>query len=52
MLKQSRLSVSAVKPREWHFILGLVTDDDLDDEPAGALAAVRGPIVNGQEAVL
>lgn len=38
MLKQSRLSVSAVKPREWHFILGLVQngnlDDRLDEEPA------------------
>jgi predicted RNA-binding protein with PUA-like domain len=29
MLKQSRLSVSAVKPREWHFILGLASQDDL-----------------------
>jgi predicted RNA-binding protein with PUA-like domain len=35
MLKQSRLSVSAVRPREWHFILGLASQNDLDDEPEG-----------------
>jgi hypothetical protein len=43
MLKQSRLSVSAVKPREWHFILGLASQDDLDDEPEEDLKAVSGP---------
>jgi len=37
MLKQSRLSVSAVKPKEWHFILGLASQDDLDDESEGRL---------------
>lgn len=52
MLKQSRLSVSAVKPREWRFILGLAQDDDLDDEPEGDPAAVRGQIVNIQEEVI
>jgi hypothetical protein len=52
MLKQSRLSVSAVKPREWRFILGLAQDDDLDDEPDGDPAAIRGQIVNVQEEVI
>ena len=41
MLKQSRLSVSAVKPKEWAFILGLAGEEDEiegkqdDDEQAG-----------------
>jgi predicted RNA-binding protein with PUA-like domain len=52
MLKQSRLSVSSVKPREWHFILGLAPDEDLDDEPEEDLAAVRGQIINVQEKVV
>jgi EVE domain len=49
MLKQSRLSVSAVKPREWHFILGLARDDGLDDEPEENVAAVRAQIINIQK---
>jgi hypothetical protein len=32
MLKQSRLSVSAVKPREWKFILGLAGEEEDEDE--------------------
>jgi predicted RNA-binding protein with PUA-like domain len=43
MLKQSRLSVSAVKAREWHFILGLASQDDLDDEPEENRKAVGAP---------
>ena len=52
MLKQGRLSVSAVRPGEWQFILRLASDDDLDDEPEEDLAAVRGQIVNVQEEVV
>jgi predicted RNA-binding protein with PUA-like domain len=43
MLKQSRLSVSAVRPREWHFILGLASQNDLDDGPEEDLKAASAP---------
>jgi hypothetical protein len=52
MLKQSRLSVSAVKPREWHFILSLASEDDLNEEQDEDLAAVRGQIISVEEEVV
>ena|SRR2546423_11401512 len=52
MLKQGRLSVSAVRPREWHFILGLASDDDLGGKPQGGLAAPKGQVVNVREEVV
>jgi EVE domain len=33
MLKQSRLSVSAVKPKEWKFIMSLAGEDDEEAGP-------------------
>jgi len=48
MLKQTRLSVSAVKPGEWNFILGL----EKDDEPEEDAAVERGQILNIQEEVV
>lgn len=40
LLKQGRLSVSAVKPKEWAFILSLAGDET--DEPSGATAMGNG----------
>jgi hypothetical protein len=49
MLKQSRLSVSAVKPGEWHFILSLARAEDPNDKPEEDPTAARGQITNVQE---
>ena len=49
MLKQTRLSVSAVKPAEWNFIMGLEEDDE---EAEKNDAAVRGQVVNVHEEVV
>ena|SRR2546430_4872724 len=51
MLKQSRLSVSAVKPKEWHFIVGLARDGDANGQPEEDAAAARGQMINDGEAV-
>ena len=52
MLKQSRLSVSAVKPREWRFIHGLVKADELEDESDGNTGAVKGQVLSVSEEVV
>jgi len=52
MLKQSRLSVSAVKPREWRFIHGLLEDDDLDTEPEETTEAVKAQVLKVSEEVV
>jgi predicted RNA-binding protein with PUA-like domain len=51
MLKQSRLSVSAVKPEEWHFIVGLARDEDANGQPEEGAAAARGQMINDRETV-
>ena len=48
MLKQTRLSVSAVKPDQWNFILGLEGDGQLEEDGA----AVRGQVVKVHEEVV
>ena len=49
MLKQTRLSVSAVKPAEWNFIMGLEEDDEAVEEDE---TAVRGQVVKVHEEVV
>lgn len=52
MLKQSRLSVSAVKPREWRFIHGLLENDDLDTKPEETTKAVKAQVLRISEEVV
>lgn len=54
MVKQSRLSVSAVKPREWRFIQGLVEAEELahDDDDEENTGAVRGQVLKVSEEVV
>jgi len=52
MLKQSRLSVSAVKPREWRFIHGLLEEDDLDTELEETTEAVKAQVLKVSEVVV
>ncbi|RAH82782.1 DUF55-domain-containing protein [Aspergillus japonicus CBS 114.51] len=43
MLKQSRLSVSSVRPEEWEFILGLAEEEEVEDKEAEATEATETP---------
>ena len=51
MLKQSRLSVSPVKPKEWHFINSLAQAGD-SDESAGEGREVKGQVISVSEKVV
>ncbi len=52
MLKQSRLSVSAIKPREWQFIHGLVEADEMENEPDEDAGAVKGQVLTVSEEIV
>jgi len=52
MLKQTRLSVSSVKPREWRFVHGLVEADEVEQEPDEATGVVTHQVVEVSEEVV
>lgn len=44
--------MSAVKPREWRFIHGLVEADELENEPDEDAGAVKGQVLKVSEEVV